>query len=316
MMMEGFKRSEIKTSGATIVTVHGGNGPPLLLMHGNPFTHLSWHKFAPRLAKEFTVVCTDLRGYGDSSKPPGGDDHSGYSFRNMALDNVEVMAALGFKKFMAAGHDRGGRVLHRMCLDHPDKVERAAILDIIPQHHLLNNVTRQWGQFSWHWFFNIQPEPLPEKMMGADPDWFIQRKLAKTPQGLEFFGKEALAEYMRCFRNPETIHAICEDYRATFGVDLDMDTKDFDGRPQDHHAAAAAVGRDRRRRPQPQAGRDLEGLRHRHPRRQGGAVRALSFRRGAGGNLSRSFGSSFWRNEHVELSRGRRFRQMLQGLMP
>ena len=228
MMMEGFKRSEIKTSGANIVTVHGGSGPPLLLMHGNPFTHLSWHKFAPRLAKEFTVVCTDLRGYGDSSKPPGGDDHSGYSFRNMALDNVEVMAALGFKKFMAAGHDRGGRVLHRMCLDHPDKVERAAILDIIPQHHLLNNVTRQWGQFSWHWFFNIQPEPLPEKMMGADPDWFIQRKLAKTPQGLEFFGKEALAEYMRCFRNPETIHAICEDYRATFGVDLAMDTKDVD----------------------------------------------------------------------------------------
>jgi len=208
-MMEGFKRTEIKTSGANIVTVHGGNGPPLLLMHGNPFTHLSWHKFAPRLAKEFTVVCTDLRGYGDSSKPPGGDDHSGYSFRNMALDNVEVMAALGFKTFMAAGHDRGGRVLHRMCLDHPDKVERAAILDIIPQHHLLNHVTRQWGQFSWHWFFNIQPEPLPEKMMGADPDWFIQRKLAKTPQGLEFFGKEALAEYMRCFRNPETIHAIC-----------------------------------------------------------------------------------------------------------
>jgi haloacetate dehalogenase len=115
-----------------------------------------------------------------------------------------------------------------MCLDHSDKVERAAILDIIPQHHLLNNVTRQWGQFSWHWFFNIQPEPLPEKMMGADPDWFIQRKLAKTPQGLEFFGKEALAEYMRCFRKPETIHAICEDYRATFGVDLAMDTKDFD----------------------------------------------------------------------------------------
>jgi haloacetate dehalogenase len=214
MMMEGFKRREIKTSGANIVTVHGGNGPPLLLMHGNPFTHLSWHKFAPRLAKEFTVICTDLRGYGDSSKPPGGDDHSGYSFRNMALDNVEVMAALGFKKFMAAGHDRGGRVLHRMCLDHPDKVERAAILDIIPQHHLLNHVTRQWGQFSWHWFFNIQPEPLPEKMM--------------APQGLEFFGKEALAEYMRCFRNPETIHAICEDYRATFGVDLAMDTKDFD----------------------------------------------------------------------------------------
>jgi haloacetate dehalogenase len=227
-MFENFTRSEIDTSGARIVTLRGGKGPPLLLMHGNPFTHLSWQKFAPRLAEEFTVVATDLRGYGDSSKPDGGEDHSGYSFRNMALDNVEVMAALGFKKFYAAGHDRGARVLHRMCLDHPDTVVRAAILDIIPQHHLLNNITRQWGTFSWHWFFNIQPAPLPEKMMGADPDWFIQKKLAKTKQGLSFFGKEALEEYMRCFRNPETIHAICEDYRATFGVDLDMDTKDFE----------------------------------------------------------------------------------------
>jgi haloacetate dehalogenase len=225
-MFENFTRTEIKTSGARIVTVHGGKGPPLLLMHGNPFTHLSWHKIAPRLASEFTVVATDLRGYGDSEKPPGGDDHSGYSFRAMAQDQVEVMAALGFKRFYAAGHDRGARVLHRMCLDHPDKVARGAILDIIPQHHLLNNVTRQWGRFSWHWFFNIQPEPLPEKMMGADPDWFIQKKLAKTPQGLSFFGKEALADYMRCFRNPATIHAICEDYRATFGVDLDMDEAD------------------------------------------------------------------------------------------
>jgi haloacetate dehalogenase len=227
-MFDGFKRSEIRTSAARIVTVVGGSGPPLLLMHGNPFTHLSWLKVAPALAKEFTVVATDLRGYGDSEKPPGGDDHSGYSFRAMAQDQVEVMAALGFDEFMAAGHDRGARVLHRMCLDHPQKVLRAAILDIIPQHHLLNHMTKEWGRFSWHWLFNIQPEPLPEKMMGADPDWFIERKLAKTKQGLSFFNPEALAEYKRCFRNPETIHAVCEDYRATFGVDLDMDTRDFD----------------------------------------------------------------------------------------
>jgi len=119
-------------------------------------------------------------------------------------------------------------VLHRMCLDYPQKVSRAAILDIIPQHHLLNHVTRQWGTFSWHWFFNIQPEPLPEKMMGADPDWFMEKKLAKTKRGLSFFDPNALAEYKRCFRNPETIHAICEDYRATFGVDLEMDSKDFE----------------------------------------------------------------------------------------
>jgi haloacetate dehalogenase len=227
-MMEGFTRSEIKTNGARIVTVLGGKGPPLLLMHGNPFTHLSWLKIAPRLAEEFTVVCTDLRGYGDSEKPPGGDDHSGYSFRAMGQDQFEVMEALGFPRFAAAGHDRGARILHRMCLDQPGKIQRAAILDIIPQHHLLNNVTRQWGTFSWHWFFMNQPYDLPERLMGADPDYFIRTKLAKTKQGLSFFDERALAEYIRCFRNPETIHAMCEDYRATFGVDLEMDTKDFE----------------------------------------------------------------------------------------
>ena len=224
----GFTRSDIQTTGARIVTVTGGSGPPLLLMHGNPFNHLSWLKVAPTLAKEFTVVATDLRGYGDSETPPGGADHSGYSFRAMAQDQIEVMQSLGFDRFYAAGHDRGARVLHRMCLDHPNNVKRAAILDIIPQHYLLNHMTKEWGRFSWHWLFNIQPEPLPEKMMGADPDWFIERKLAKTKQGLSFFDPDALAEYKRCFRNPETIHAICEDYRATFGVDLDTDTKDFD----------------------------------------------------------------------------------------
>jgi haloacetate dehalogenase len=227
-MLDGFRRSEIKTKGARIVTVVGGSGPPLLLMHGNPFNHLSWHKVAPPLARDFTVVCTDLRGYGDSEKPPGGEDHSGYSFRAMAQDQVDVMTALGFDTFYAAGHDRGARVLHRMCLDHPQKVTRAAILDIIPQHHLLNHLSRQWGTFSWHWFFNIQPYDMPERMMGADPDWFIEKKLAKTKQGLSFFDPAALAEYKRCFRNPETIHAICEDYRATFGIDLEMDTKDFE----------------------------------------------------------------------------------------
>ena len=227
MLLEGFQRSEIKTSGARIVTVAGGSGPPVLLMHGNPFTHLSWRKVAPVLAREFTVVCTDLRGYGDSEKPPGGEDHSGYSFRTMAQDQVEVMAALGFDPFYAAGHDRGARVLHRLCLDYPEKVSRAAILDIIPQHHLYNNINKQWATFSWHWFFNIQPYDLPERMMGADPDWFIEKKLAKTKQGLSFFDKDALAEFKRCFRNPETIHAICEDYRAAAGIDLEMDTRDF-----------------------------------------------------------------------------------------
>jgi haloacetate dehalogenase len=168
-----------------------------------------------------------LRGYGDSEKPPGGADHSGYSFRAMAQDQVEVMAALGFDRFMAAGHDRGARVLARMTLDHPEKVAKAAILDIVPQHYLFNHVTQKWATGSYHWFFMIQPFDLPERLMSADPDYFITRKLAKTEQGLSFFGKEALAEYMRCFRNTATVHAMCEDYRATAGVDLAMDTADL-----------------------------------------------------------------------------------------
>jgi haloacetate dehalogenase len=227
MLLEGFKRQDIQTKGARIVTVTGGSGPPLLMMHGNPFNHLNWAKVAPTLAKEFSVVLTDLRGYGDSEKPPSTEDHSSYSFRAMAQDQVEVMAALGYDKFFVAGHDRGARVLHRMCLDHPEKVLRAAIMDIIPQHHLYNNITFDWARFSWHWFFNIQPAPMPEKMMGADPDWFIEKKLAKTKQGLSFFAPEALEDYKRCFRNPETIRAICEDYRAAASIDLEMDTKDF-----------------------------------------------------------------------------------------
>jgi haloacetate dehalogenase len=227
-MFEGFTRSEIKTSGARIVTLKGGKGPPLLLLHGNPFSHLSWQKFAPKLAQDFTVVATDLRGYGDSEKPPGGDDHSGYSFRAMAQDQIEVMASLGYDSFYVAGHDRGARVVHRMCLDHQDKVKRAAILDIIPQHHLFNHVTKAWATFSWHWFFMIQPYDFPEHLMSADPDFFISKKLAKTKQGLSFFDPAALEEYKRYMRNPATVHAMCEDYRATATVDLAMDTKDFE----------------------------------------------------------------------------------------
>jgi haloacetate dehalogenase len=228
MLMEGFKKSVVKTAGAEIVTVVGGSGPPLLLLHGNPFTHLSWNKVAPRLAEDFTVVCTDLRGYGDSSKPEDGENHINYSFRAMAQDQVEVMQSLGFPRFGAAGHDRGARVLHRMALDHGDKLTKAAFLDMLPQHHLLNHITMRWWRFSWHWSFMIQDFPTPEKMMGADPEFFIRRKLSKTDQGTSFFHPEALAEYIRCIRNPAVIHAMCEDYRATVSCDLEMDTADFD----------------------------------------------------------------------------------------
>ena len=226
-MFEGFTRTVIETGDARIVTVHGGKGPPVLLMHGNPFTHVSWHRVAPVLAEDFTVVCTDLRGYGDSSKPEPVADHANYSFRAMAQDNVEVMAKLGFTRFAAAGHDRGARVLHRMCLDHPDKVARAAIIDIIPTHHLLNHVSRAWGLFSWHWFFMAQPADLPERLMLADPEFYLRRKLSKGPAGMAFFAPEAFAEYLRCFKNPATVRGMCEDYRATFGVDLATDAADF-----------------------------------------------------------------------------------------
>jgi haloacetate dehalogenase len=227
-LLENFKHTRVKTSGAEIVVSTAGNGPPLLLMHGNPFTHVTWHKIAPRLAEEFTLVLPDLRGYGDSSKPDGGADHSAYSFRSMALDQIEVMRHFGFEKFHAGGHDRGARVLHRLCLDHPEAVTKAAFIDMLPQHHLLNNVTRKWGMFSWHWFFMVQPNPTPERMISADPEFFIRRKLSKTDQGTSFFDPRALAEYIRCIKDPRTVYGMCEDYRATFGVDLDMDTADFE----------------------------------------------------------------------------------------
>jgi haloacetate dehalogenase len=227
-MLEGFTRTTIATKGARIVTVHGGSGPPLLLLHGNPFSHLSWRKVARHLVRHFTIVATDLRGYGDSEKPPGGERHGNYSFRAMAQDQVEVMEALGHRQFMAAGHDRGARVLHRMCLDEPHRVTRAAFLDILPQHHLLNHVNRDFGVFSWHWFFMVQPYDFPERLMLADAEYFIRRKLAKTEQGLSFFDDDALREWIRQIKDPATVHAMCEDYRATFGVDLEMDTKDYD----------------------------------------------------------------------------------------
>ena len=249
-MFENFTRTEIKTSGARIVTVHGGNGPPLLLMHGNPFSHLSWHKFAPRLAAEFTVVATDLRGYGDSEKPPGGENHANYSFRAMAQDQIEVMAALGHKRFYAAGHDRGARVLHRMCLDHPHAVARAAILDIIPQHHVFNHPNKAWATFSWHWFFMIQPYDFPEHLMSADPDFFIEKKLAKTKQGLCFLrsarARRIQALHAQSGDRPRHVRGLPRLCRHRFR----HGHQGFRRRTQDRLSGAAALGRDRRRRPQ------------------------------------------------------------------
>ena len=227
MMFEGFAQRQVETPGARINLRMGGSGPPLLLLHGNPLTHVSWHKVAPRLAREFTVVATDLRGYGDSSKPPGGEDHSGYSFRAMAGDQLAVMRELGFERFFVCGHDRGGRVAHRMALDHPQAVARVCFLDIVPTHHMLNNIKKAWAVDSYHWFFMAQPFDYPEKMIEAYGfERYIRRKLDKKGVGLGGFTPEALAEYIRCC-DAANIHAVCEDYRAAVGIDLVHDEADL-----------------------------------------------------------------------------------------
>ncbi|WP_144184509.1 alpha/beta fold hydrolase [Elioraea rosea] len=225
-LLPGFRRERIDVGGVGINVAIGGSGPPLLLLHGNPLTLVSWHKVAPSLAQGFTVVAPDLRGYGDSDKPDGGPDHSGYSFRTMANDNVAVMEKLGFGRFGVAGHDRGARVGFRMALDHPEKVTRLAALDIVPTHHVLSNVTLGWGLEAYHWFFMAQKAPFPEKLLCADLAYYISYKLNKKGVGLEIFSAEAMAEYVRC-TTPEQIHAVCEDYRATVSVDFAMDTADF-----------------------------------------------------------------------------------------
>ncbi len=225
-LMPGFCMRRIATAGAEINVAIAGAGPPLLLLHGNPLTLVSWHKTAPALARTFTVVAADLRGYGDSSKPDAGPDHRGYSFRTMAEDNVEVMRQLGFARFAVAGHDRGARVAFRMALDHPEAVVRMAALDIVPTHHLLTELSLGWALESYHWFFLAQKAPYPERLICADLDYYIRHKLDKKGVGLEIFTPEALAEYIRC-TTPEQIHAVCEDYRATLSIDFPMDQADF-----------------------------------------------------------------------------------------
>jgi haloacetate dehalogenase len=222
----GFKKITKKTSGATINFVTAGNGPGLLLLHGYPETHIEWRKIAPQLAQKFTVVASDLRGYGDSSKPSDGENHFGYSKRATAQDQVEVMASLGFQKFSAVGHDRGGRVAHRMALDHPDRVTKVAVLDIVPTYKLFHNVTKEWATASFHWFFLIQKEPFPETVIGNSAEFWLKSRFGRLPPAA--LDKEALAEYLRCFRDPAMIHATCEDYRAGASIDLDHDAADLD----------------------------------------------------------------------------------------
>jgi len=229
-LFPGFSTRRVATTGAEIHVEFGGDGPPLLLLHGYPQTHAMWHKVAPALARSFTVVCPDLRGYGDSSKPPGGDAHGNYTKRAMAQDMVDVMRALGFARFRLAGHDRGGRVAHRLCLDHPQAVERVAVLDISPTRIMYGRTDKAFATAYYHWFFLIQPFDLPERLIGADPVYYLRKKIGAWSGGLSYFDPRALAEYERCFGNPDTIHATCEDYRAAATTDLEHDAADADKR--------------------------------------------------------------------------------------
>ena len=201
--------------------------PPLLLLHGFPQTHAMWHKVAPMLADRFALVLPDLRGYGDSDKPRSDASHAAYSKRATAADNVALMRLLGFERFAVCGHDRGGRVAHRMALDHPQAVERLMLLDISPTLTMYERTDMAFARAYYHWFFLIQPEPLPETLIGGDPGFYLRRSLGGWgSHGLEVFDARALAEYERCFRDPATIHAMCEDYRAAASIDLEHDRTD------------------------------------------------------------------------------------------
>jgi len=226
-LFPGFQHRRIRTSGATINLVAGGEGPPVLMLHGYPETHAMWHKIAPRLARRYTVVCPDLRGYGDSSKPRGVPDHSNYSKRAMALDMAEVMTRLGHERFHLVGHDRGARVAHRLARDHGKRVLSLTVMDISPTLKMYQSTDMAFARAYYHWFFLIQPAPLPEKMLRAVGPTYVLGRVGRGKSGLKSFSKAALREYARAFSDPRTIHATCEDYRAAAGIDLIHDRKDL-----------------------------------------------------------------------------------------
>jgi haloacetate dehalogenase len=225
-IMPGFAWHDVDLPDVTLRAAVGGRGPPLLLLHGHPQTHLTWHKVAPALAERFTVVACDLRGYGDSTKPEGGPDHAAYAKRTMALDQVRLMQRFGFDRFAMVGHDRGARVGHRLALDHPDALERLVLIDIAPTATMYARTDMEFARRYFWWFFLIQPFDLPERMIAADPDHFLERHIAaqiKVPGSVD---PRVMAEYRRCYADPATRHAICEDYRAAAGIDLVHDAAD------------------------------------------------------------------------------------------
>jgi haloacetate dehalogenase len=227
-MFEGFVSDRLAVNGTSIHVVRGGSGPPLLLLHGYPQTHVTWHVVAPALAERFTVVCTDLRGYGDSGAPSSDASHGPYSKRAMAQDQLAVMRQLGFERFAVVGHDRGARVARRLAIDHPDSISRLALLDIVPTATIYARLDQRRATSVWRYFFLVQPLDLPERLIGADPAYYLRwtfREWSGTP-GVP--GREALGEYERCF-DEATIHASCEDYRAGATIDLAHDDADTGG---------------------------------------------------------------------------------------
>ena len=226
-MFEGFDRSVVPTSGTEINCLIAGSGPPVLLLHGYPETHVCWHGVAPAMARKFTVVCADLRGCGDSGKPESDPDHIAYSKRVMADDQVEAMTQLGFDRFAVVGHDRGARVAHRMALDHADAVTKLALLDIVPTAFAFENVDKDMATAAFNWFFSIQPDDLPERMIGAQPEFYIRYLLEHWAGEKNALTADAVSEYVRCF-DRECIRATCEEFRAAAGIDLDHDDEDRD----------------------------------------------------------------------------------------
>ncbi len=227
ILFPGFRTFDVDASGVTIHGVIGGSGPPVLLLHGYPQTHVIWHRIAGELTKRFTVVATDLTGYGDSAKPVSDAQHTHFQKSAMARDQLLAMRALGFERFHLVGHDRGGRVAHRMALDYPGAVQTLTTLDIAPTLHMYQNTSDAFARAYWHWFFLIKAAPVPETMIGADPAFFLRQHMSRGPSGVDLFDPVAFDEYLRCFNDPGAIHATCEDYRASASVDLAQDAGDI-----------------------------------------------------------------------------------------